>query len=330
MQISQEASGYGTSGCLSASFDLEVYDAEQLVINAPKCAEVQLTCTTNANIVIPKFFINTREVNCNLVRLHCSDRMIKTDQICSITAEDFGDSDTKDTSLVLTAIVNQCGFSSYGIVGASGLSDCIPTLTYDEVFGQSCRTILDLLATALNGNWICSPDNRLIFVEFGSVYSATSAINPHTKVTAGCARTFSRVEVTDGTDTYSSGSGSGALMRVNTPYASSALASAIYSNLNGYTYTDWQCEHGISSLYFAIPSQITFADGVSRVCNSATFYPTASGLFVTCGRNAVTENEWDYSGALERQIKNKIGIGDNVGGVALSKKDAIIVFKNNN
>lgn len=323
MVITSQCSGYGISGCLSTSFDVDVYDTVGTVKNTSKCAAVQLT---GSGFTIPAFYISTREINGDVVRLHCLDRMMFVDQMCDIS--DFGTSTTISTSTVVASIASQCGFSSWG-VSAAGFS-ALAVLRKDDVYMQSCRDILDKIATACAGVWICTPAGVLTLVGFGGSYYGAN-LTAHTAVTGGGSRTFTGVEMTDGTDTYSSGSTSGKVLRISTPYASSDLAGLVYNGtVANYSYDEWACDKGLCGAYVGVPSTITFTDNVTRGCNSVTLYPSSAGMYISCGHNRISESEWDYDGLLDRQIKNKIGVGDVVGGVALSKADSIVVFKNLN
>ena len=97
---------------------------------------------------------------------------------------------------------------------------------------------------------------------------------------------------------------------INTPLASAALVSALYARLNGYTYTAWECTKTLIQNYMPIDTLCVFGSGQSLISTHSTIKPSISGLFCSCGSQEVTEDEYSYSGALDRKIDSKVGKGD--------------------
>ena len=88
--------------------------------------------------------------------------------------------------------------------------------------------------------------------------------------------------------------------------------------VNGLTYRAWSCSKLTYNDIFlenlmSFKAEIYFKDGVRRMANSMEKNITAYGIFITCGSNDFTENEFEYLGALSRKIANKISDGEELG-----------------
>ena len=62
-----------------------------------------------------------------------------------------------------------------------------------------------------------------------------------------------------------------------------------------------------------IDSGIKLADNSVLIANSITTSFTSAGIYCSCGRNEVTESEFDYTGELNRKISEKIGDCEKLG-----------------
>lgn len=343
MSIKHQCGGYGTSGCISAAFDVEIYGEDVKITEpAPRNAEVKLICPDDGLMNPPLFYISTRSVDGDRITLHCFDRMMNTQQTCSLTAQDFTETETADgeknysikSANVLAHIASQCGFTGGWTMRINtGAPDPEIEFKKDDVYKRSCRQILDTLADILKGCWICSNDT-LTFVPFmppdvGGLYE----IPQHTAIVNKGSRQFTRVELTDGYETFVSGgavSSTNFIIRGDTPYASQKLADYVYCNIYDKLYSAFFCEKGVATMYIPAMSYVSFGDGTKRYVNDVTLYPTGQGLFISCGCNAVAEEEFDYLNSLERGIKNTIAKNELVGNLAVTESKGLTFFRNLN
>ncbi len=320
MVIKQSADGYGTVSCISATFDVDVYGEDVKITEpAPRNALVELKCS-NASFKPPPFYISARERDGDRITLHCSDRMMNTQQVCSLTEKEFtekavGDDKvyTIDFNTAIAHIATQCGFDGW----LMPVSDFTP-LTYlrkEDVYSRPCRQVLDTVANILKGCWVCS-GNYLNFIPFMPAdVEIPYYIPDHSEIINRGTRTFSRIEISDGFNLYSNGgtvSDTEYMITGETPYGSQELVDYISSNITGKAYSAFVCEKGIAGSYIPALSYVDFGDGIRRYVNDVTLYPTAQGVYISCGCNSVAEEEFDYMNSLEREIEMILSKGTDV------------------
>ena len=117
----------GTSGTVTSTMELRSYCptvvGEDLWGSG---AEVQLVCASDSSIVVPTFYVKSRNVDGNFASWVCADGMSKTDVLV-----EFSDGDFKDGMIparnVLAQAVSAAGFSGhrYTSLAAAGFIDMI-------------------------------------------------------------------------------------------------------------------------------------------------------------------------------------------------------------
>ena len=317
MKIVQNTEGFGTSGVCTSEFTFSM-DAEEYGGYAiPASAEVRLSMEENYSFA-PTYYIATRRRQGGKVSFKCYDRMVYTDQTCDTSLMGFDSNGRATSQNVAAGIAVQCGFE--GLFFATEFVVLDFYIKKEDVEGKTCRTLLEMISKAWCGVFRASRDEKLLFIAFGLVYYLTSAALEHAQISEGGIKgPIQYIYVTDGKNEYSAGN-SGAdvfgTLKIQTEYASQALASNLWSRLEGYTYEAWSCERCIVDNGYGdieINAKISFGDGSARVANNITKYITAQGIFVSCSCNDVVENEFDYLGALTRKIETKIGDGEELG-----------------
>ena len=101
-------------------------------------------------------------------------------------------------------------------------------------------------------------------------------------------------------------------IKIDTEFANDELATEIYNRIENYTYTAWRCDKLMFDVVPEIDSDIVL-DDITLTANSITTSFTATGVFCSCGRNEVTENEFNYVGELSRKITEKISNNEKLG-----------------
>ena len=306
MKIVEQIDGYGTNGCITASFDVTVCDTTHSIFSVSNRAEVVLSCS-DGRIIIPKFYVSNRKISGDTCTFHCLDGMVKSECIFDDTGINYDDDDNAKTFDILGAAVSQMGRSGWSYSGTNP-TQLIPYMNKNDVHGRSCRSILDDIANGICGFWRCSGDT-LIMRPFGELSMSAIQIPQHTKTNDMGTKTFTKFLMQDSENQYTYGNGE-TVIKIDTPYANPNLAGDVWNRINGYDYSAWSCEHGLSDIYIPVVSSLDFADGMSRNCNNVTMYPTANGLFISCANNQVTEDEWQYLSAIERKIETKQTSGE--------------------
>jgi len=284
------------------SFELLTSD----YIGAGANAEVTLT-STDITINLPTFYINSRKKSGNIISFSCLDTMMKTDQ--PLNANYMPDN-TISVGNLLADIATQCGFVSAGGVPSSHIRN----LTKQELTGKSCRQALEMLSVPMCG-YFCTVSDILAFKQWGSAGATYTPLKYSTVSTGGEKGPILRLIMTGNDEVYDKGGTTADVfntLKIDTEFATDDLAEEIYNSIADYTYTAWQCDKMMFDTVPEIDSNIVLEDG-TYIANSITTSFTATGIFCSCGRNEVTENEFNYVGELSRKITEKISNNEKLG-----------------
>lgn len=309
VKIMRNVDGFGISGVSTSELEVSVPTEDYDNATISSCATVVFGSAGMA--VVPNYYVSSRSKKGVSVTFRCYDRCMFTDQPLEITSSSFTNNKISH-SAVLALIVEQCGFTDWAS------ADTVPNLMLDinDVMGKTCRNILELISSAWCGFFKAS-GTVLTFIPFGTAYPAGSVASDNAAVSVGSVKgPITKVVMLNGSTTYTAGtSGADVLntLRVQSSLASQALADAILDRVSNYTYTAWECEKCVMQSIGDIDAQITLADGTTVVPNSLTYCFAGTGVYLTCGRNDVTENEFDYDGALTRAINQRIKDGEKLG-----------------
>lgn len=325
LKIRESADGFGTSGVCTSELTFTMPYDEYLLHVPYSNADVKIYAGEDFKIAAT-YYISSRSRKGGTVSFKCSDRMIFTNQTIVLTDNDFKD-DMIDAFWLLDNIKSQCEFTAYGVIGITELADI--SVPREKVEGRSCYECLQLLSSAWCGFFKVSNDDKLVFVPFGKITGTISGDTKkmrHTAVAEGLEKgPITRLIMSNGSETFGIGSGEGFLntLKISSDLASGELAASIFERIEGYTYQSWECSKiaygnsmGVVDV-MGITTEILFADGIKRVANYIEKTLTAYGLFVSCGSNNVTEDEFDYTGKLSREIANKISDGEELGNKTL-------------
>lgn len=336
MMITEQCDGYGISGIATTQFKVSV-SAEEYAQKPPaQNAAVQFACE-QLPMLLPKYYIINRVKKGGVVTFTCMDRMIFLDQTVNIAKNQFTN-DKIDTWDVLETIRSQCGFSEVVSLGMGGMtvSDILPKLEKADVYMKSCRSILEVISKACAGFWRCGRQanygtDSLIFHAFGSTpYAVLIDEVAHTAVSYGGEKgAIAGIIVTDGKDkTFFTGNTSDMFttIQITTPYASEAILGNISQRIMGMTYKAWSCSKikASTSGMITMGAQINLGGDVTEICNSVKIMPRAYGIFAEVGRNEVTESEFDYLGAISRQIEQCIKDNEKYGCMMFTRYQGVV------
>ena len=315
--IKQQCDGYGTSGVSTAQLTVSVSAMEYVLYGARSNAIVRFTVGETDSVEYV-FYIANRRRHGGRVDFVCYDRMAFTDQYIDIEKITFVNDEIASYELV-TALAEMAGIphvdsgiSSMGIFG----SVMIPK---EDIAGKTIRTVLEEISAAWCGYFKLTFGNALYFVPFGYGTTTGNYIKDHAAITEGDQKNILRIEMTDGTDTYYAGAADADYLdtlRVNTKYASQELAAALMARTDGCSYKSWSCSKAIVTDSLPdITADVSFGYDVNYrwYANTLTLTFTGHGVFMSCGSNEVTENEFEYVGKLSRQIAERIKDGEKLG-----------------
>ncbi|MBP1560711.1 MAG: hypothetical protein J6C96_05630 [Oscillospiraceae bacterium] len=316
VRITQTANGFGTSGVCTSEFNVTVTAEEYGRNTVPPNAAVTFGRVDSPIRFAPTFYIASRSKRGGSVTFKCYDRMMFTDQEFIPQNISFSNGYAESTDIVAD-IASQCGFEHW-----SSVIDLIPSFKISEeyVSGKTCRGLLEAISAAWCGYFKVNNDDILRFIPFGMVECAGSQALHHTTVIEKSVKgPIEQVIMTDGEKEYISGNENADIfgtLKISTEFASQELASFIMGRLKGYVYQAWECKKAVIDYglgHAEIDAEIDFADGMTRIANNMVKYPSPWGIVISCGRNDVIENEFDYTGALSRDIARRIADGEKLG-----------------
>lgn len=325
--------GMGTSGMVTSTMELKSYCPTAVGEDFwGSGAEVQLVCASDSSIVIPTFYVKSRNVDGNFTSWVCADRMSKTDVIVEFSDDDFTDG-MIPAGTVLAHAVSAAGFSGYRFTtsSAAGFVGMIGAIKRESVEGKTAREIIDSFAAAFCSYTIEGNDGELIFVPFGSYYQAagTSELK-HAPIKYRGKKQYTKVIMYSGDKTFTAGSGDPEnTLMISTEFASEELCAAVAEEIGSFEYRGWSCEKGLAREYI-YPGAINFSDEIGMLlCTNVTMYPSAAGIFFSVSANAVPETDYAYRSQVQRQLDRKLELDKRNGNTAYGK-NGIKVFQNLN
>ncbi|MGN0587102.1 MAG: hypothetical protein ACI4JF_07435, partial [Oscillospiraceae bacterium] len=329
MVFSHSISGYGTSGVISKRFEFDIYDeneqyAEAILDNVP----VTLTCAANAEFTgtIPTYYIMKRTVSDKVCHFICYDKLAMTDQRFDTSALTFTDGKISIV-YVLSAVFYQCGIDEYGYSDNTGADSIY--FTEEQLKNCTCRDILEDVSAAMCGVWICDASGMAVLSTFGRNLNGIIYSTDYAEIEKNGIQKITALVMTNSDSgeqfVYQTGE-YGITLDISTPFACSALASAVWSRVENYTYTAWNCKAAKVPEFMLSTVFIRFGDTTSYPqlsANKVQLKIASTGVYFS-GGNPPQDKE--YKPYLDRE---KISVAKNIGNTAIARSGRII-FRNLN
>jgi hypothetical protein len=267
-------------------------------------AEVTVNYTvTNGIVTFPKFYIVNRIIKGETVKLTCRCAMHRLDRPFPVSGLLFDDNSETSTNDVITRIASQIGLSA-----SFPFLSVLPKLSEKFLRSNNCLLILEKLSEAFAGYWRIH-NGLLVFIPFEQVFTSSVSVSEHDPIETGLIKQISRVVMTGGGETFDYGAGDFTqTVCIDTELASAEIAANVYSRLLGYSYVTLMKTMCKAFVFPGVTCEVTFENsqnvfGHTFRINSLKAYPRRSGFYLELSNNAVREDEWDYSGKTEREIK---------------------------
>lgn len=326
IRISVNAGGAPTSGICAAQLTFKINTAK---VGFRPYIDACGACTVNG-VNAPKFYVSGRSFENNTYTVTATDRTLFLDAPFDYTTltELVTSDKTVATSSVVSEIARQCGFKS----GSTGsLLDRMPIADLTS----TCRSILDSISAIECGVFVCTIDESLNFIKFGS-YASTLKLAPdkHTDVSVGAdigpiagVQLTNNSTSTDSAEVYSQGSVGDSLQSIliTSKYSTEQRAATLYESVEGRSFTAFSIEHAIVSDYVPLCTQVQFTDSEDTfIVGEATTILSTTGIYATLGASVNVETVWDYDGSLTRQVNAQIAAGRKYHGVSITTKDGFV------
>ena len=222
---------FSFGGCISRQFEMSFYPGN---ITIPRMAKVQLymqlTNGTQTSEWISKgiFYIDTRETDSNgLMKITGYDAMLKTEQdfIPTSTPQSMQATASQIATAIGVSLDSRCVFQNY---------NC------QLVTGYSMREILGFIAGVHGGNWIITDTGNLRLVRTSSSVDSFTITNrelmSYNRGSTYASVTKVIINIDD--ETYvEAGNTTGRTVEVNCPWATTAMAQALLTQLGSVSYT---------------------------------------------------------------------------------------------
>lgn len=326
IRISVNAGGAPTSGICAAQLTFKINTAK---VGFRPYIDACGVCTVNG-VNAPKFYVSGRSFENNTYTVTATDRTLFLDapfDYTTLTSLVTSDK-TVATSSVVSEIACQCGFKS----GSTGsLLDRMPIADLTS----TCRSILDSISAIECGVFVCTIDESLNFIKFGS-YASTLKLAPdkHTDVSVGAdigpiagVQLTNNSTSTDSAEVYSQGSVGDSLQSIliTSKYSTEQRAATLYESVEGRSFTAFSIDHAIVSDYVPLCTQVQFTDSEDTfIAGEATTILSTTGIYAALGASVNVETVWDYDGALTRQVNAQVAAGRKYHGVSITTKDGFV------
>ncbi len=331
IRFSFAVNGLGTSGCCSSQLEFSVYDpinfyGDMLLDGAEvtvSCHELYFTSQT--------YFCDKISVSKNICGFTCYDRICKTDKLIDISEFSFGEDGTVSADGVLSAVCAQCGFSGYGSSG-TGLEYI--KFTKGQLENTACRRVLELISEAMCGVWVCNDGMLYLACLGGGDFGDYAHCEDYSEIDfQGKARitALSMTNSDTGEMLNFGGTENGAVITIDSPFASEELGLAVWGRIENYVHTGWQCDTADITLDSTLKnmSSLIFRradiEGDKLFVTSSEFTADSTGIYFSGG--AAPYNEWNYADYLERGLNSRVQIGKTVGNVRIGNDTLCFVNK---
>lgn len=320
LSISKNVSGLPINGVAKSQLNA-VFKFEKFTPSA--CAPVIIY--VDGAQKYQKFYIYTRKIKNELVTISCVDKMIFLSQMfdySALTADKNGD---VTASSVVQQIGAQCQFTNVG----GYPSDLLNKIPLDHVSGTDCENILSELSQVYCGVWYSETDGAsetLRFNRFGAVTEAVYIDNVnHSDVEIGAAKgPISRIIATNGSDTFDTfGSDDFTkILRLSGKYFTDRITKSVLQAVKGALYTGFTIESTDATTDAHICCGV-YCGEVQYIATKIAVNITAGGIITGFSAADLNEPEWDYTGALNRKLKEKVGYNVPSAGTSITRTEGI-------
>lgn len=284
-------------------------------------AQINISVGGPNPMTFSKHFISRISRKGDLLTIHANDLIRRTenpfdDSIYNRENEPF------NTSLVLGALANQCGFQNTSVSGGS-----VDKLYFDDIHNKTCREILNLVAENSVGVWYCSNDDILKFCSFGSASCSigttdglTSKVYIHSvkgPFTGVCA------ENPDNDTVFSAGSTGSFrnILKLKGRLMTRQRTESIMSAVAQKSYRSFSCAHiGITGAPEGLTEFIFASNPFGLISNHTVVYFTGSGVYAEARAADICEDESDYTDLTGYAIRKKIEEGRMYGSTVLTPR----------
>lgn len=115
-------------------------------------------------------------------------------------------------------------------------------------------------------------------------------------------------------------------VKIVSKYATASSCSRLLNRIKDIEYTAFTLQHCYCYSFYPIGTQVVMNEYDTEVylATNVTLYLSPTGSYASFTGDASFEFEWDFSGQLTQQVKNRIAENTKYHGVSLSKKEGLV------
>lgn len=271
-----------------------------------------------------KFYIYTRKIRNGIISLSCVDKMMVTAQPFDITKVTVDSEGMVFVSNIVMQIGSQCGFASVG-----SYPDVLQKMKYDELVGASCDDILTMLSQIFCGVWYCETENDEETLQFNTFGMNTEIVvlddTVYSEIITGAVKgPISRIVASNSTDIFDTGGTSDfeKTLKLSGKLFTEQVAKSLLGIISGAKYTAFEVEKTDARTDAHICCGVVAGELTFTACR-ITVSISVGGIFTGFSAPDLCEPEWDYTGALNRKLKNKVDYNTPSAGTYFTRSDGI-------
>lgn len=331
--ITNNSGGLPKSGIcasqMSFSLDVSVYGGSLPGVSSS--AECKI-----GNFSAPTYYVTGRQLEGSVYTITGTDRTIFLDMPFNYTSCQWEAEHSKDntvaTSYVVQCIASQAGFNGFNY---GNIPEIIPRLPYADL-ATSCRSILTSLSEVACGMWYCGQGDSLQFFGYGdqsAVYTSFPNESADLQKGISVGPMAGVVMINDSTDSgdseqFTSGyvEDSFRAIKIVSKYATASACSMLLKRIEDVEYTAFTLPHCYCYTFYPIGTQVVMNEYDLEVylATNIVIYLSPTGSYASFSGDASSEFEWDFSGHLTQQVKDRIAENTKYHGVSISKKEGLV------
>lgn len=331
--ITNNSGGLPKSGIcasqMSFSLDVSVYGGSLPGVSSS--AECKI-----GNFSAPTYYVTGRQLEGSVYTITGTDRTIFLDMPFNYTSCQWEAERSKDntvaTSYVVQCIASQAGFKGFNY---GNIPEIIPRLPYADL-ATSCRSILTSLSEIACGVWYCGQSDSLQFFGYGdqsAVYTSFPNESADLQKGISVGPMAGVVMINDSTDSgdseqFTSGyvEDSFRAIKIVSKYATASACSMLLKRIEDVEYTAFTLPHCYCYTFYPIGTQVVMNEYDLEVylATNIVIYLSPTGSYASFSGDASSEFEWDFSGHLTQQVKDRIAENTKYHGVSISKKEGLV------
>ena len=293
IRIARSVSGVGINGISVSSLTFKCSGADAAAMTGSGLA-APVVVSGIANL--PTFYIDERAENDDIWTVSCVD-------VCACLDKPITGLTASNGQYLMSAVFDKlkadCNVSQISV--PSGL----PTyINREKIDGKTYQSVLQEISESYCGFWCSHYTNTIEFVSYNQIQSGETLTN-YSKVHTKGSFAYSSVQVTNGTENASWGSGDPAL-KISNDFAD-VTNSNLYSGIPNHNFYGWSIDKAISpSAELPLIGGILTMNNTNYRVTKSGCYVAGNSLIISAGGDIPQYGEINRRGLLQQRLDNAV------------------------